>query len=426
MINSVYNYYLNMYHDKKYNGRTPSSRPQDLKRLCVSIANNNQNSFLYKIDVSDTSCKYAIDLKECGLSIKALTHELSSNNPEYVMQKYKAFSDDEDVVSAQFLPNSSITFSNNTNPHNISVRIEQLATSQINTGYVLKDDELDFTSGKHNFTIDIGSSSYNLQFSVRDDDRNQNILNRVSNLINRNQLGIKASVLHNSEGSALRLESVSSGVPYSAPYIFSVNFDDDTDAYALGVDYVSQYPANSSYYINGEHYTASSNTVSYNNMYTLDLKSVSNKDINVHTSYDSNSILTNIHSLVNNFNSSMVLAKGSGDYVSSSALLEKNLKEIANTSLASLADYGVTFDDSDSITLDDDRLRAYLDTDICKDILNTLNDFKDKLSQNADDLIIDPLNFMNRTLISYTNPTKPTFRTYATSLYAGMLFNYYL
>lgn len=425
MINSVYNYYLDMYHGKKYSGRTTSNKPQDLKRLCVSIANNNQNSFLYKINISDTSCKYAIDLKECGLSLKALTSELSTDNPAYVMQKYKAFSDNEDIVTAQFLGNSS-TDQNNTSTSDISVRVEQLATTQINTGYVLKDEELDFASGKHNFTIDIGSSSYNLQFTVRENDRNQNVLNRVANLINRNPIGIMASVVHNSEGSALRLESNSTGVVGTTPYIFTINFDDDTDAYALGIDYVSQYPANSSYYINGEHFTATNNSVSYNNMYALNFNKTCELSVNISTSYDSDSILTNIHSLVNNFNNSMTLAKGSGDYVSSSSLLEKNLKEIAKTSINSLTEYGFEFDDNNVVALDDDKLKSYLDSDICNDILNTVNLFKDKLAKSADDLIIDPLNFMNKTLISYNNPSKPYFCTYATSLYAGMLFNYYL
>lgn len=225
--------------------------------LCVSIAKNNQNSFLYRYEPSEEFCKYAIDLKECGIGLKALTDELSTNNPDYVMQKYKAFSDNEEVVSAIF------TGKDSEQSEDITVRVEQLATSQVNNGYVLKDDELDFTPGKHSFKIECGSSVYDLQFTVRDNDRNQNVLNRVSALINRNNIGIKASLEHNEEGSALRLESENTGAGITSPYLFNVNYEDDEEADALGIDYISRYPSNCSYYINGEHYTSAVNTVHY-------------------------------------------------------------------------------------------------------------------------------------------------------------------
>lgn len=420
MISSVYNYYMNTYYGKKYNARNVSTKPEELKKLCVSIAKNNQNSFLYRFEPSESFCKYAIDLKECGIGLKALTNELNTSNPDYVMQKYKAFSDDESVIEAVFTGNDS------EQSDDISVRVEQLATSQVNTGYVLKDDELDFTPGKHSFKVECGSSVYDLQFTVRENERNQNILNRVSALINRNHIGIKASVVHGEQGSALRLESENTGTGMTEPYLFSINYEDDDEADILGIDYISRYPSNSSYYINGEHYTSSDNIVHYRDMYILKLNGISQDAIDIHTSYDSESILGNIGSLIESFNHSVQLAKGSEDTSLKSSLLLKNLTDIADESLKTMDIYGIDVDDTEGIKIDSDKLKSYLDSEECKNILAKLDQFKEQLSQNADNLIIDPLNYVNKVLISYNNPSKPYFSAYKISPYAGMMFNYYL
>lgn len=420
MVSNVYNYYMNTYYGRRYNTRSTPVKPEELKRLCVSIAKNNQNSFLYRFEPSESFCKYAIDLKECGIGLKALTNELSTSNPDYVMQKYKAFSDDESVIEAVFTGNDS------EQSEDISVRVEQLATSQVNTGYVLKDDELDFTPGKHSFKVECGSSVYDLQFTVRDNDRNQNILNRVGALINRNHIGIKASVVHNEEGSALRLESENTGAGVAEPYLFNINYEEDAEADTLGIDYISRYPSNSSYYINGEHYTSAVNTVHYKDMYILRFNNTSQDTIGIHTSYDSESILGNIGSLVGSFNHSVELAKGSEETSLKSSLLLKNLTDIADESLKTMEIYGIDVDDTDGIKIDSDKLKSYLDSEECTDILAKLDQFKEQLSKNADNLIIDPLNYVNKVLISYNNPSKPYFSAYKISPYAGMMFNYYL
>lgn len=122
----------------------------------------------------------------------------------------------------------------------------------------------------------------------------------------------------------------------------------------------------------------------------------------------------------------MELARGSDTSSLKSSLLLKNLDEIANESLKMMNTYGIDVDSEEGIKIDSDVLKTYLDSEECSNILEQLKQFKEELSKNADSLIIDPLNYVNKVLISYNNPSKPYFSAYKISPYAGMMFNYYL
>lgn len=57
---------------------------------------------------------------------------------------------------------------------------------------------------------------------------------------------------------------------------------------------------------------------------------------------------------------------------------------------------------------------------------NTLKNFAESLNRKAGQVSIDPMQYIDKVLVAYKNPTVPKFPTpYITSAYSGMLFNSY-
>ena len=48
------------------------------------------------------------------------------------------------------------------------------------------------------------------------------------------------------------------------------------------------------------------------------------------------------------------------------------------------------------------------------------------MTHRADNIAINPMHYVNKTLISYPNPNKTFANPYVTSIYSGMMFNGYV
>ena len=57
--------------------------------------------------------------------------------------------------------------------------------------------------------------------------------------------------------------------------------------------------------------------------------------------------------------------------------------------------------------------------------LSSLGRFKSDLQKKANDIMINPMEYISKSIISYKNPARPTADTYTTSIYSGMIYNGY-
>jgi flagellar hook-associated protein 2 len=57
--------------------------------------------------------------------------------------------------------------------------------------------------------------------------------------------------------------------------------------------------------------------------------------------------------------------------------------------------------------------------------LSEISKFKNALQKKAKDVMINPMEYISKSIISYKHPTRPSGDTYSTSIYTGMLYNGY-
>jgi flagellar hook-associated protein 2 len=117
-------------------------------------------------------------------------------------------------------------------PGNYSIFVKQLAQSDKVMSESIDNTEANFIlSGAREFTVKVGSESFNVNFSVEDNESNSSILDKIAQAINNSDAGAKlnASVINDTDGTMKLVFSSKDSGSNNA-----ISFDFDNDAYILG------------------------------------------------------------------------------------------------------------------------------------------------------------------------------------------------
>ena len=424
MISSVYNYYMANYAYKS-NDKHSTHKRNELRSVYNSIVKLNKTSPFYKVDSSEKAQERAIDLKESAKSLIDITDDLADAVSGDMAFSSSAFSDDESVVHAEYVGEDKSAGT----PGGFTVSVKQLATPQVNTGNFLNPRARNLPAGSYSFDVDISSVTYELQFSVKDNETNSDVQNKIARLINKSNIGIRADVAENPQGqTSLRLTSNMTGVG-DRPAIFDISDDEASPVKGLvsvlGLDRTTSYPSNAVFDLNGETHVSTSNTFTVDREFEVTLRGVSDEGSSATISLRQNvdSLIDSIGSLADRYNRLTALA-GSGSPLESNRLRD-DMMRIAYDYSDVLNSNGLSVGDDGLITVDRAKLQASADSGSLITELSRLDEFKDAIQQKAHDVMINPMDYINKVIVSYKNPKHPSADPYTTSIYSGMMFNSY-
>lgn len=427
MIGSVYDYYLTTYASKPAT-RSDTHKKSELRNIYNNIVKISKKSPLYKVDVSENIQRYAIDLKENARFIKSKT-DLFFNDSNNGIRK-KLISSDEDVFSINYMgiPDSE----QNDSILSYKFQVDALAKPQINTGNFLKSNGTSMSTGNHAFEINIGDYSYEFQFSVNSEDTNKSVQEKLARLINRSDIGLTAQVITNeSNKSAIKLTSHNTGASFNGT-IFSVNntyeqLDDDTID-KLGLNIVSQMPANAEFRLNGVNRTSASNTFTINKNLEITLKGISAEDNPSYIKYQDDviSIIDSIKGMADSYNNIVDLANKTTKESDKTHSLQKEIRRLTERYENDLESIGLNITEEGYLDFDESLILQSANDGTISDSLNHLREFKNGLAAKADDISINPMKYVKKIMISYPNPKKSYANPYVTSIYSGMMYNGYI
>lgn len=424
MISSVYNYYMATYGARPGNKHN-THKKSELRDIYNNIVRLNRSSPFYKVDVSEESQRRAIDIKESASSLSDITDDLTDAVSGNMTFKSIAESDNEGVVHAEYIGENQAAGSSG----RFTIAVKQLATPQVNTGNYLNPKARSLFTGTYSFDVNISSVTYELQFSVKDGENNSDVQNKLARLINRSNIGLKADVVNNSQGqTALRLTSNMTGIG-DKPVIFTVT-EDDTSALSgtvstFGLNNTTSYPSNAVFELNGETKISSSNNFTVDRKFDITLKDV-NKDgekVTIGLKQNMDSLVDSIKSLADKYNRLASLAGNSSQH--ESHRLHDDLSRITSEYRDVLDSNGLMVSDDGLLSVDSDRLRQSAKSGSLIDTLSQLGKFKDAVQQKAHDVMINPMEYINKIVVSYKNPRRPAADPYTTSIYSGMMYNSY-
>lgn len=426
---NIYNYYMTTYAPKS---STPydSHKKSELRSVYNSIVKMNKEAPLYILDTSRESCKFAVGMKENARELRNTIASLGNLNEDEMLNKKAAYSSNENIASASFIgaPSDSV------NAPSVEIEVHSLATPQVNMGNYLPGGEtVNLAPATYSFDVGIDDLNYEFQFSIKPEDTNRDVQDRLSRLINNANIGISAQVVTNDENnSALRLESNATGLKNNKENIFAVS-DHRTSKNSgtveyLGLDNIAASASNASFVLNGEERTSPSNSLNVGRMFHVNLNGVSSEEgetASIGLKTDVESLTENINTLVRGYNSFLRAASEYSDRHPKSNRIVQEVGSISRYYARGLTSAGLNLNLDGTLEVDDDVIQKTAMNGDAKKAFSSIMDFTHSLVRKSNQISLDPMNYVNNIVVAYKNPGKNFATPYITSAYSGMMFNSY-
>lgn len=427
LIDNAYTYYLTTYGNQvgtKYDAHKKS----ELRDVYQKISKLNKEAPLYKLKTSGEVARFAIDIKESAQHVRNVIASISgSDDIMKSLQKKQATSSREDIVKARYVGEPAAA----EDMEDFDIEVRALAKPQINIGTFLKSGQRDLPVDNYSFDLSTPYSNYEFQFHVNPEDTNYSVQRKLAGLITNAGVGLTASVVENEAGlSALKIESLYTGLRDGEDFLFqilpSVNESSIGALDILGIGQVSQAAQNSTFLLNGNEHVSYSNTFSINNTFELQLLNLSpeNEPATIGFKPNTQAVIENIQGLADAYNSIIGMAQKYSHTQSQSQKLQYQLGSTANHYRDELAAIGLTRNEQGFLAIDSDTLTKSIESEHPSDRLAILNDFKKALDERAAIAVLNPIDYVNKTIVAYKNPGRNFVSPYATSLYSGMMLDW--
>lgn len=426
MISSVYSYYLSQYGNKS-NSKYDSHTRTQLKNTYSKVVKINSQTPVYKLDLSTAAQKYAIDLKEHARALENITEDLSDGADGTMTFKKSAVSSNASAVNASYITD----FGAASDDESFDINVKQLACSQLNTGNYLQPRSKHIKPGEYSFDLSINDVIYEFQFKVDNSETTNNIQNKIARLINRSNIGLTANIKEDSLGNtAINIESESTGINGTTPVIFSIKSDDANNQPlidTLGLDRVTQYPANAIFDVDGDERSSMSNSITINKAYDVKLSKVTEEPVTISLKADADSIVESLNELVAGYNNLISVTNDeNNNHFQGTEKLQNEIASIARSYKKQLADSGLSLNKDGTISADKEVIINADNKDALSHIYESLNSFKNSIKEKAENIALNPMNYVNNKIIAYKNPLRSFPDPYNLSAYTGMMFNGYI
>lgn len=429
---NLYNYYLTAYTPKSVT-KYDTHKRSELRSLYNSMVKLNKESPLYLIPNAKESAKLAVGIKENARVLRNQIASLGGLNESELLQKKVAYSDREDLVTAEYIGDITNAGDGEEVP-SLELSVRSLASEQTNLGNFLPENQgIGLAEGTYSFDIGINVLNYEFQFNINSGETNLDIQNRLSRLISNAGIGLKAEVISGENGtSSLKIQSEAMGLKPSQNEIFTVS-DDNTSKNSgvvgyLGIDFVSHQATNATFLLNGEEREAYSNNFTLGKLYEVKLHGVSGDETDAATiglKRDSESLADNISQLAGNYNSFLKAMDAYQDSRAGMDRLRGEFSGVASYYKDQLSSIGLNVQEDGSIDIDEKALSAATEDDDIKDRFHVVRDMTQQLYRKTNQISLNPMKYVNKTVVAYKNPGHNFANPYVTSNYSGMMFNYY-
>ncbi len=429
VMNNVYNHFLTTYAPKGINSQYDTHKKSELRGVYNSIVKLNKESPLAILDTSKQAQAFAVDIKENARFLHNSIVSISGKDTDTLLNKKTAFSSNESIATATYIGDAASA----DDAPSFTLEVKNLASPQVNTGHYLPNETVSLPADNYSFDIGINNLNYEFQFRINADDTNRSVQERLARLVNDAGIGLEAAVLEDGQGaSSLKLTSKAAGLHPGHEDIFHVS-DENTSRTAgavayLGIGDITRPASNAEFLLNGNERTAYSNNFTIEKTYEIHLTGLStaeNDSTTIGVKPDHESLRENISQLIGGYNDFL---RSAAEYLNTqprSSRLVSEMRGIANTFSGDLDRLGIRLEDSGNLTLNEKQLEDALSEESAEDLLSPVKDFTTSLLRKTKNISLNPMHYVNKTIVAYKNPGHGYASPYVTSAYSGMMFNSY-
>ena len=421
----IYDHYLSTYGSKR-SSRYDKHDLSELQTLYSSIQRKNRFAPVYLNDPTSEEITYAIHLKEQAKSLHETIDVLSCDDENQLFSTKTTYCDHPELAQVTYdTANNANVASYHKAPSQFTLLINHCATPQCNTSsYLRADQPVMMPEGSYSFDLITNKLHYELQFDLQASDTHEILQQRLMRLINHSDLGVHAQLLHDEDRTALEITSDALGIPAKGKEHFRIT-DDNTShnsgiVHYLGLNKSVEPAQNASYCVDGVPFSSYTNSFRIYDTYDVTLTSEAiepGQQIEIGLYPDLQSLTYNIRSFIESYNYFIESMRTSGQQP---ARLNEDMHKLLNMHKDEIEKCGIEVTDDDTLLYSDAESAA-----AASPAFEELQDFGSHLLKKLNAISMDPMEYLNRRICSYSNPATSYVNPYVTSIYSGMLFNTY-
>ena len=196
----------------------------------------------------------------------------------------------------------------------------------------------------------------------------------------------------------------------------------------MGIDYVAREPSNAEFLLNGEPGSSPSNHFHIGKMFDVTVNGISTTEgetTRIGLKTDLDSLTENVNNLINGYNS---FIRSATEYLDLNPRSGNLLNEMSRTSRyyqQDLEKLGLSFELNGQLSLNEDTLKSSLQNEEGRAEFSAIKDFTNSVLRKTNQISLNPIEYVNKTIVAYKNPGHNFPVPYMTSNYSGLLFNSY-
>ncbi len=401
--------------------RTTTHKSSELKAIYTKMAQYNKSSPLYMLSLSDNKQEQIINIKEAALSLRYSIQ--SFGNPEDDMYSKKTFSSsDSSAVSGSIKKQGAANI-----PESLDIEIHSLATEQVNVSKAVRSNEFSIVPKEHRFTLETLHTSSHFGITVDKGDSNLDVQSRLVNYINNRNIGVNASLVQDNGSSYIRFTSAETGKPATDDglhFSFIPEGAGQNLVNILELNNVKSYPTNSSFSINGDSHVSSSNHISINQAIELDFHKPTDGPVRVGLAVDANHAMEQIKGFTQAYNGLVDISSQSVSQIGTRSL-SADMSGVLSKHKANMEHIGINMSEDGKLSLDTDKLMVSMANGEFTDFFGEGSTVASDIENATNRLVLDPIAYINKTIVTYPNATNKLNTTYTQSLYSGLMYNNY-
>jgi flagellar capping protein FliD len=282
---------------------------------------------------------------------RAAQLQATLTNVQSVINRLGAVPSNTDVVQVR-------SFTGQTIPET-SVRVDQIAQPQRNTGTDLRADARDMPAGTFRFEIEVDGETHTISFTTTEDLTNRAFQQRMADAINDAEIGINASVTTTNNRSVLNLATETTGARENGEPRFTIRDIDGNAVEAMGIDNISQEAQDAIFAISGgDTQTSATNDIDLGGGLAVTLVGTSEEPVTFSAGRDAAGMRLSVRNFVNQFNALLEAARENGSDLRTRQLV-RELESIVRRSRRSLQEIGVTMNQNTGLlTINESALQT--------------------------------------------------------------------
>jgi flagellar hook-associated protein 2 len=302
----------------------------------------------------------------------------------------------------------------------------------VNKGKELLQTSRSLATGEYKFEAKVMDQTYELTYLQRERTDNQETMKNMVDYLNQSVPGINALVEKGTSNNYSRIVIASDMSGRFGDKNFSF---DDADLFResivdfFGLNRIEKPPTYAQFELNGVEKQTATNAFTLENTLRINLHSTGDQPINLRIVPDSEKILSAVDSVLTTYNHLINLAKDrtldNQEHIRATKLISE-MKSLETVYQEELEACGLVAFEDGILKMDDALAVQAAEDGGMESFFTRENGFIARLLDKAETIAINPMEYLDKTIVTYPNSEKIPFRNpYITSMYSGLFFSSY-